>query len=213
MPGGGPVAFDYSYDPQAGSGTVTAVHELASSDTIYAAAFASDDQPGQPGRTYLLAADKLLVFRDLPAALPTLDLVRPEALPLADVREVHRRLAEALETRGVDEPIALAHHLRAAGETRKAGEYALEAAGRALEGFAFERAAQLYELGLALAPPADHGALTRLYIRLAWSSAAAGHASAGATAYLKAAHHAAPSEALVLQRRAAQHLLLSGHTD
>ncbi len=124
----------------------------------------------------------------------------------------HRRLAEVLEEAGGYDPEVLAVHWQGAGESARAGGHALRAADQASEALAFDRAAQLYRLALAsLQPAGDDG--RRLRTRLGDALAGAGRGAEAAEQYLSAAVGAGPDESLDLQRRAAQHLLSSGHID
>jgi hypothetical protein len=124
----------------------------------------------------------------------------------------HRRLAEALEKAGDCDPEVLAVHWQGAGEAARAGAHAMTAAEQASEALAFDRAAQLYRLALALLQPAGDDA-RRLRTRLGDALAGAGRGAEAAEQYLTAAVGAGPDESLELQRRAAQHLLSSGHID
>src|SRR5262249_27622163 len=82
-------------------------------------------------------------------------LARPSPERLADT---HRRLAAVLEAGGQGDPEVLAVHFQGAGEPGRAQGYYLQAAARAAQTLAFERAAQLYRLALELAgeqPPEE----------------------------------------------------------
>ncbi|HKP64726.1 MAG TPA: protein kinase [Polyangiales bacterium] len=87
--------------------------------------------------------------------------------------------------------------------------HGLAAAEQAESVFAFERAAELFERCIELHELAGEptAALTR---KLADCLARAGHGVRAADAYLAAAKHGDPSEAVALQRMAASHLLRCG---
>jgi hypothetical protein len=130
----------------------------------------------------------------------------------ASLREIHARLAAALE--GADtaaaRPEMLIHHLVAAGEAGAAADYALRGARRASDGFAFDRAAELFELALSLGEqtPEDGRAIR---LELANALANAGRGRDAAPEFLAAAQGADPATRVECQRRAARHLLLNGH--
>jgi serine/threonine protein kinase len=135
-------------------------------------------------------------------------------------RAHHRDLARALERGDQVDREALAIHFRGAGDLDKAAGYAAEAATRAAQALAFDRAVQLFELALELHSPAvtdtmsGHRIDTRaLRVQLGDALAHAGRGAEAAAAYLFVAAHASSAEALDLRRRAAQQYLLSGHID
>jgi eukaryotic-like serine/threonine-protein kinase len=132
------------------------------------------------------------------------------------IQELHLRLADALEAgeRMHRSAEALAYHLAAAGQPERAAEHAAVAAHQAAQAVAFDRAAALYELALRLRPP-DASWGRDLHARWGDALANAGRGPAAADVYLRAAEGPAISaaEALELQRRAAEQLLLSGHID
>ncbi|RMH40548.1 MAG: serine/threonine-protein kinase PknK [Deltaproteobacteria bacterium] len=126
---------------------------------------------------------------------------------------VHEALALALEARGTRDDEALAVHWRAAGYRDKARVYTVRAARRAREAFAFARAAALFRDALDLDPsPAERRAL---WAEFGDALAAAGRAGEAADAYLEAVAGtpAGDTDALELQRRAADQLLRSGRVD
>jgi tRNA A-37 threonylcarbamoyl transferase component Bud32 len=172
-------------------------------------------------RVSLLRISHLLRWSDLGLAdslEPYHDRVRDAVLAHlapAERRACHRRVALAIEARGLVDLDALARHWRGAGEDGKAIDYALQAAAQATTSLAFERAAQFYRLALDLGIT---DARLAQRVRIHWADALknAGRGPAAAQAYLAAAAanaSATAAERLELQRRAAEQLLLSGHFD
>jgi hypothetical protein len=127
-------------------------------------------------------------------------------------RDVHGRLAAALEAGGDGDAEALAVHLGEAGLDRRAGHYAAIAAERALQALAFERAARLYRTALELDPGGPERRL-RLRLGLAEALASSGRGEDAAAAYVAAAADAPPDHQHQLGWRAAEQLLLSGRFD
>ena len=68
------------------------------------------------------------------------------------VTQIHRRLAQAIEGRGIDDPEALFEHYLGAGERVRAATHAAVAARKAAGALAFDRAAGFYRRALELAP-------------------------------------------------------------
>jgi serine/threonine protein kinase len=130
----------------------------------------------------------------------------------ATLREIHRRLARALEAGGRGDPEALAVHLFAAGETEAAARYAVTAAARAARALAFDRAARLYRLALDARGP-GHPESPRLQRERGDALAHAGRGAEAAEAYLAAVPHAPADEVLELRRHAAEQYLRAGHID
>lgn len=124
--------------------------------------------------------------------------------------EIHLALGRALAAYGNADEVALSHHFRQAGEERLATAHTLAAADQAAEALAFDRAAQLYQavLGLGALAPVDASAV---HAKLGDALANAGRLYDSAQAYLRAAEHAPPDDAVEWLRRAAEHLLSSGH--
>lgn len=130
----------------------------------------------------------------------------------AQRRELHAKLAAALEASGHADLEALAVHFHGAGEVDRAAEYAARAGDEASSALAFDRAARLYERALGWrALPGVAGA--QLRAKLGEALANAGRGRASAEAYLAAAPDMPPVEALDCRRRAAEQLLRSGHID
>jgi serine/threonine protein kinase len=130
-----------------------------------------------------------------------------------ELKAHHRRLALALETSGQADPEWLAMHWKEAEDLDRAAEYAATAARRASETLAFDRAARLYLLALELPDRTEPEARRALQASLGDALANAGRGAEAASSYLSAARGARRAEALELQRRAAEQLLLSGHID
>ncbi len=124
--------------------------------------------------------------------------------------EIHARIATALEACKGDDFEALAEHHRGAGALEKASSYAMRAADASSEKLAFDRAARLYDWAMAM----HDGAATReTLLKLATAHASVGRGPAAANAYLRAAKLGGDrAEVLELRRRAAHHLLTTGHT-
>ncbi len=125
---------------------------------------------------------------------------------------VHQRLAFALEVSSIPDPESLAIHYQGAGSRERAAVYAADAAAKAAEALAFDRAARLYKLALELGT-VDTAARQKLRVRLGDALANAGRGAEAAHAYLAAAEGASAADTLELQRRAAEQLLRSGHVD
>ena len=124
--------------------------------------------------------------------------------------QIHRRLAHALEARGIDDPEALFEHYMGAGERVRAATHAGVAAKKAAAALAFDRAAAFFRRALELAP--SRGAeLVELKRGLAEALANAGRPAEAAQAYLDVAHDTSASRSLDYKRRAAEQLLMGGH--
>jgi serine/threonine protein kinase/tetratricopeptide (TPR) repeat protein len=126
------------------------------------------------------------------------------------VIQIHRRLAHALEARGIDDPEALFEHYMGAGERVRAATHAGVAAKKAADALAFDRAAAFFRRALELAP--SRGAeLVDLKRGLAEALANAGRPAEAAQAYLDVARDTSASRSLDYKRRAAEQLLMGGH--
>lgn len=120
---------------------------------------------------------------------------------------IHLRLAQAMESRGVDEPETLSEHFLEGGQRARAAVYAGRAASQAARKLAFERAGSLYQRALTLAPESADRAGWQ--IGLAEALANAGRGVDAADAYLAAA--SLPGvDAAEMRRAAADHLLRCG---
>ncbi len=124
-------------------------------------------------------------------------------------RDLHARIADALEDAGAQDPHLLLFHLEASGETQRAAEHAARAADLAAEALAFDRAAELYLTALRLG---QHGPdeRRRLHVLLGDALAYAGRAAEAASAYLVVVEHADRVTRLEYRRRAAEQLLIGG---
>lgn len=126
--------------------------------------------------------------------------------------EMHRQLAEQLERSDRSEAETIASHWREVGNLAKEAHWVAEAAERAVQALAFDRAAGLYSRALDLesaGTPARH----RLRRALGEALSFAGRGPEAAAAFLAAVPDADPAEALELRRRAAEQQLISGHID
>ncbi len=126
------------------------------------------------------------------------------------VTQIHRRLAQALEARGIDDPEALFEHYLGAGERVRAATHAAAAARKAASALAFDRAAGFYRRALELAP-ARGTELIDLKRGLADALVNAGRPAEAAQAYLDVAQLTSAGHSLDYKRRAAQQLLMGGH--
>jgi eukaryotic-like serine/threonine-protein kinase len=121
-------------------------------------------------------------------------------------------LAETLEASGAADPEALGVLFQGSGRTEKAGGYYARAADQAAEALAYDRAATLYRKAIAFRPP-ESSPERWLRARLADALANAGRGALAAQEYLLAAMECDVAESFELERRAAMHLLFSGHVD
>jgi hypothetical protein len=136
------------------------------------------------------------------------------ALALLDedgLRSRHMALATVLAREGDGEAEAVFQHWLEAGEPRRAYAPGLVAAGRAVQGLAFDRAAGIYRRLLGIAPP--DAPRHELRLRLAEALACAGQGLAAAREFEEiAADPATPDRLDALQRAAGQYLR-HGHID
>lgn len=128
----------------------------------------------------------------------------------ATIRQTHRRLAQALEARGIDDPEALFEHHLGAGERVRAATHAAVAARKAGATLAFDRAVVFYRRALELAPTGG-AELVELKQGLADALTNAGRPAEAAEAYLDLARDTSASRSLDFKRRAAEQLLMGGH--
>ena len=131
-------------------------------------------------------------------------------LDRARIKQIHRRLAQTLEARGIDDPESLFEHYMGADERVRAATHAAAAAKKADAALAFDRAAIFYRRALELAP--TRGAdLIELKIGLAEALVNAGRPGEAAEAFLEVAQDTSRSQGLNFRRRAAEQLLMGGH--
>jgi eukaryotic-like serine/threonine-protein kinase len=131
-------------------------------------------------------------------------------LERSQIKQIHRRLAQTLEARGIDDPESLFEHYLGADERVRAATHAIAAAKKAADALAFDRAAAFYRRALELAP-ARGPALLELKIGVAEALVNAGRPAEAAEAFLEIAGDRSVSRRLDFQRRAAEQLLMGGH--
>jgi serine/threonine protein kinase len=132
------------------------------------------------------------------------------SLPGAELASLNGALARALEPDGRADPELLVEHFLAAQDNDGARRHALRAADSAFASLAFLRAARLYELCLRIEVDAPR---RELETKRGDALASAGHGLDAALAYLAAADLSSGVTAVDLKRRAAEHLLKSGHEE
>ena len=128
----------------------------------------------------------------------------------AKVKQIHRRLAQAIESRGIDDPESLFEHYLGAGERVRAASHAAVAAKKAAALLAFDRAAGFYRRALELAPVRGTE-LLEMKQALAEALVNAGRPAEAAEAFLDLARDSSPARGLDFKRRAAEQLLMGGH--
>ena len=133
-------------------------------------------------------------------------------LSSAALRQIHGRLALALEATGQAAAETLAVHFQATEEVERAQAYVVRAAGRAEAALAFERAARLYRQGLDLLA-VDSSERYALRVKLGAALANAGHSREAADTYIEAVGDSGIINPIEVQRHAAEKLLISGHID
>ncbi len=126
-------------------------------------------------------------------------------------RQIHRRLAQAVEARGLDDPEALYEDYLGAGDEERAALHAEAAARKAARALAFDRAALYYRRTIELKPAAAN--LVDLKISLGDALANAGRPAEAAKEFLDAAKMSGSQRALALQQRAGGQLLTGGHIE
>jgi hypothetical protein len=134
-----------------------------------------------------------------------------QLLPDHERRQIHRRLAQAIEARGFDDPESLYQDYLRAGEEGRAAFHAEAAAHKAASALAFDRAALYFRRAIELAP--DKANVVELRIALGDALANAGRPAEAAAEFLDAARGASARRALELQQRAGAQLLMGGHLD
>ncbi len=127
-------------------------------------------------------------------------------------RDLHERLAHALE-RWDQAPVdALARHWLEAGDPQHATRYFVSAARAAADKLAFHRAAELYRAALRYGRHADTEA-RKLQRSLGESLSHAGFGLEAAEVFLAAAEGASEGDATDLERAASEQLLRGGHLE
>jgi len=151
---------------------------------------------------------------------PYHDRVREAVLVRMDHEEksrLHGLLVTVLRGSRHVEPERLAAHLEVVGSKQEASGLFAQAADRAVQALAFDRAAGLFDRAISLLPVDGGGVsdphLRDLRIRMGHALAAAGRGREAALALLAAVPGAPPAQALELRRRAAEQLLISGFLD
>ncbi len=134
-----------------------------------------------------------------------------QSLPEAEQRQIHRRLAKAIEACGFDDPESLYQDYLGAGEAGRAAFHAEAAARKAASALAFDRATLYFRRAIDLAP--DKANLVELKIALGDALANAGRPAEAANEFLEAAKSSTPRQAIELQQRAGGQLLMGGHLD
>jgi serine/threonine protein kinase len=129
----------------------------------------------------------------------------------ADRRQIHRRLAQAIEARGFDDPESLYEDYLGAGEKDRALLHAQTAARKAASALAFDRAALYYRRAIDLSPPTAN--VLDLKIGLGDALANAGRPAEAAAEFLDAAKTSSARRALELRQRAGAQLLMGGHIE
>jgi hypothetical protein len=124
-------------------------------------------------------------------------------------RELHARIADALQGAGPSDPHLLVHHLEASGEPLRAADHATRAAALAVDALAFDQAAELYSTALRLGQQ-NAEERRRLHVLLGDALSLAGRAVEAASAYLEVLDNADRATRVEYRRRAAEQLLIGG---
>ena len=129
-------------------------------------------------------------------------------------RDAFRRLASALDDAGGADAETLAAYLLEGGDHARAAHFAVVAAEGAARALAFDRAAKLYRLALAVSPGDGADPAVRvLREALGEVLVTAGRGVEAAAVLTLAASAAPPEQAFELRRRAAEQLLFAGKVD
>ena len=126
-------------------------------------------------------------------------------------RQIHRRLAQTIEARGLDDPESLYEDYLGAGETDRAAVHAEAAARKAASALAFDRAALYFRRAIELKPDAPN--LNEMKIGLGDALANAGRPAEAAREFLETAKTTSARRALELRQRAGAQLLMGGHIE
>jgi serine/threonine protein kinase/tetratricopeptide (TPR) repeat protein len=129
----------------------------------------------------------------------------------AERKHIHRRLAQAIEARSVDDPESLYEDYLGADDTDRAAVHAEAAARKSASALAFDRAALYFRRAMELKPDAPN--LLDLRIGLGDALANAGRPAEAAHQFLAAADTTSSRRALELRQRAGAQLLMGGHID
>jgi hypothetical protein len=132
-------------------------------------------------------------------------------LPKDKLRAHHERLATVLEGRPDSDPDAVALHWIEAGHADRATRFARAAADKAYAALAYERAAHLYARAIDL--ETDPAEKATMLARKADALASAGRVVEAGPAFLEAAAHAEPVDALDLRRQAAEQFVFAAQFD
>jgi eukaryotic-like serine/threonine-protein kinase len=126
-------------------------------------------------------------------------------------RHIHRRLAQTIEARGLDDPESLYEDYLGAGDIDRAAIHAEAAAHKSANALAFDRAALYFRRAMELKPGASN--LLDLKIGLGDALANAGRPAEAAREFLEAAKTSSARRALELRQRAGAQLLMGGHIE
>jgi eukaryotic-like serine/threonine-protein kinase len=126
-------------------------------------------------------------------------------------RQIFRRLAQAIEARGLDDPEGLYEDYLGAGDEGRAAIHAQNAARKAASALAFDRAALYYRRAIELMPEGEN--TVDLKIGLGDALANAGRPAEAARTFLDAAKLTGRGRSLELQQRAGAQLLTGGHIE
>jgi hypothetical protein len=157
-------------------------------------------------------ADLDQLCMDLLSADPALRPRDHDLLRRLGKDDAHERVAKTLEQSEKMDAEALANHWQEAGNFKRAADYAIVAAEKAMREVAFARAAGFYKSALELGTfRADRSALR---LKLAEALVQAGRGAEAGQAFLDAATGTPdPDDSLELRRRAADQLLRAGFID
>ncbi len=133
-------------------------------------------------------------------------------LPAEESRQLHRRIALALEAQSHTDPLELVDLWLGAGDQERAGHYAHLAATMANDALAFDRAARNYRLALDLKRPGP-AERSGMLCRMGEALANAGRLVEAAQAFQEAAGLVDEEEALDLKRRAVEQFVRAGQFD
>jgi eukaryotic-like serine/threonine-protein kinase len=190
--------------------------EPVSSSMLYRAVKVSGEDPAH--QTGVLIREHLVRFTGGPQGEqlePFHDQVREAALAwlsFEELRRLHSRLAELLETGEDPDQGRLLRHYRGAGNLRAALSAALSAAKTSESSLAFEQAAQFYAEALETGE-ASEAIQATLLRRRAEALAKAGRGYESGQCYIEAVRWPAYNDALEMQQLAAEQFMRSGYLD